>query len=53
MAISVNWHNDAIRDLTEIVDYFESAGEVQAAFVFREKMMDRIDFIYQNNNNGS
>lgn len=45
MAISVHWHNDAIRNLTEIVDYFESAGEIQSAFNFRERMIDRIDFI--------
>jgi len=45
MAISVKWHHDALRDLTEIVDYFESTGEVQAAFSFREKMVGKIDFI--------
>jgi len=45
MAISVNWHNDALRDLTDIVDYLESAGEIQAAYSFKERMIDRIDFV--------
>jgi plasmid stabilization system protein ParE len=45
MAISVNWHNDAIRDLSELIDYFESEGAIQAAFDFREKLADKIDFI--------
>lgn len=45
MAINVQWHNDALHDLTEIIDYFESEGAIQAAFDFREKLVNKIDFI--------
>lgn len=45
MAIKVTRHSDALQDLMVIVDYFESKGEVQAAFGFRDKIADKIAFI--------
>lgn len=45
MAISVHWHNDALRDLTEMIDYYEAEGAIQAPFDFREKLVGKIDFI--------